>query len=97
MHGEKVGFGIVTQLCLDDEFDVDEKYAIVDFEIADRPARDVCRSEPGGRVAGAAAGARRCLRGRGVAVPQPSVSVTAADVVDAMIAADALGRLAGAN
>ncbi|MBM4088594.1 MAG: glycerol dehydrogenase, partial [Planctomycetes bacterium] len=33
MHGEKVGFGIVTQLCLDDEFDVELKLAIVDFEV----------------------------------------------------------------
>jgi glycerol dehydrogenase len=31
MHGEKVAFGIVTQLCLDDE--MDEKAEIVDFEI----------------------------------------------------------------
>lgn len=33
MHGEKVSFGIVTQLCLDDEIDADEKAAIVDFQI----------------------------------------------------------------
>ncbi len=33
MHGEKVGFGIVTQLCLDDEIDTEERHEIVDFQI----------------------------------------------------------------
>jgi glycerol dehydrogenase len=34
MHGHKVGFGILTQLCLDDEMPVSRKMAILDFEIA---------------------------------------------------------------
>jgi len=34
MHGDKVGFGIISQLCLDDEMEVEEIYEIVDFEIA---------------------------------------------------------------
>ena len=48
MHGEKVGFGIATQLCLDDEYDVDEKYAIFDFQIDPmmlNPWTDPCASE----------------------------------------------------
>ena len=34
MHGHEVGFGVITQLCLDDDLDVEEMYAIVDWEIA---------------------------------------------------------------
>jgi len=33
MHGEKVGFGIVSQLCLDDDYDVETSNAIFDFQI----------------------------------------------------------------
>ena len=34
MHGEKVSFGIVTQLCLDEDTDVEQMHAIYDFLIA---------------------------------------------------------------
>lgn len=92
MHGEKVGFGIVTQLCLDDEFDVDHKYAVVDFAteiglpvtFADLNLQGVTRDrlqEIGDICAG-----------EGSLCHNHPFEVTAADVVDAMIAADALGR-----
>lgn len=92
MHGEKVGFGIVTQLCLDDEFDVENKYAIVDFEIAiglpvtfeELNLKGVTRQRL--QEIGTA------CAGEGSLCHNHPFPVTAADVVDAMIAADALGR-----
>jgi glycerol dehydrogenase len=92
MHGEKVAFGIVTQLCLDDDFDADEKTAIVDFEIeiglpvtfADLHLRHIAREQL--EQLGAA-----CV-GAGSLCHNHNFPVTASDVVDAMIAADALGQ-----
>ncbi|MHC4406390.1 MAG: glycerol dehydrogenase [Planctomycetota bacterium] len=92
MHGEKVGFGIVTQLCLDDEFDVAEAYAIVDFQIevglpvtfADVNLEGVTRErlKPIGDV----------CAGEGSLCHNHPFEITSEAVVDAMIAADALGR-----
>ncbi len=92
MHGEKVAFGIVTQLCLDDEFDADEKAAVVDFEIevglpvtfAQLHLQDASRE--------ALMGIGQACAGDGSLCHNHPFEVTAADVVDAMIAADALGR-----
>ena len=92
MHGEKVGFGIVTQLCLDDDFDVEEKNEIVDFEIgiglpvtfADLNLKGVTRERL--QAIGDA------CAGEGSLCHNHPFKVTAADIVDAMIAADALGR-----
>jgi glycerol dehydrogenase len=92
MHGEKVAFGVVTQLCLDDEIDVDERAAIVDFLIeiglpvafADLNLADISQqqlSELGEMCAG-----------EGSLCHNHAFPVTAADVVDAMVSADALGR-----
>ena len=91
MHGEKVGFGIVTQLCLDDEFDTDEMYAVVDFQIAvglpvtfaDLKLEGVGRERlvPIGDV----------CAGEGSLCHNHPFPVTSEAVVDAMIAADALG------
>lgn len=92
MHGEKVGFGIVTQLCLDDDVNTDEKMAIVDFEIeiglpvtfADLNLKKVTRErlKPIGDL----------CAGPGSLCHNHPFKVTSEDVVDAMIAADALGR-----
>ena len=92
MHGEKVGFGIITQLCLDDEMDVDEVYAVVDFQIeiglpvtfADVNLEGVSRERL--RQIG-----DRCVVEGSLCHNHP-FEVTAESVVDAMIAADALGR-----
>lgn len=92
MHGEKVAFGIITQLCLDDEMDADERAAIVDFEIeiglpvtfAQLRWNDVSRDRL--MEIGAA------CAGEGSLCHNHPFHVTAADVVDAMIAADALGQ-----
>jgi glycerol dehydrogenase len=92
MHGEKVGFGIITQLCLDDEMSTEEKFAIVDFEIeiglpvtfADLNLKNVTRERL--RQLGDA------CAGPGSLCHNHPFKVTSEDVVDAMIAADALGR-----
>ncbi len=92
MHGEKVAFGIVTQLCLDDDFDADEKVAIVDFEIeiglpvtfADLHLQGVTRES--------LMGIGEACAGEGSLCHNHPFVVTAEDVVDAMFAADALGR-----
>jgi glycerol dehydrogenase len=92
MHGEKVGFGIVSQRCLDEDADVDETYAIVDFEIAvglpvtfaDLNLEGVGRERL--RLIGDACAAKGSLCESHV------FEVTSESIVDAMIAADALGR-----
>jgi glycerol dehydrogenase len=92
MHGEKVAFGIVTQLCLDDEMAVDQKAAIVDFQIAlglpvtfaDINLEGVTRQrlQDIGNL---------CAADGSLCHNHP-FKVTADDIVDALIAADALGR-----
>jgi glycerol dehydrogenase len=92
MHGEKVGFGIVTQLCLDEDTDVAEMYRIVDFEIAiglpvtfaDLNLEGVTRDRL--QVIGDACG------GPGSLCHNHCFKVTPDSAVDAMYAADALGR-----
>ena len=92
MHGEKVAFGIVSQLMMDDEQDFDEINAIIDFQIAvglpvtfgdlnlEGIGRD--RLQMIGDV---------CAGEGSLCVNHP-FTVTADNVIDAMIAADALGR-----
>ena len=92
MHGEKVAFGIVTQLCLDDDSDVEEAHRIVDFLIqiglpvtfADLNLAGVTREQlqP---IADACAG-------EGSLCHAHCFPVTAEDALDAMFAADALGQ-----
>jgi len=92
MHGEKVGFGVISQLCLDEDMDVDEVYAIVDFEIsvglpvtfADLNVEEVTRErlKPIADV---------CAGEGSLCVNHP-FEVSCDSVIDAMIAADALGQ-----
>ena len=91
MHGHEVGFGVITQLCLDKDFDEAERNAIVDFEIAvglpvtfadlglEGVGRD--RLQTIGDICGS----------EGSLCENHPFEVTADDVIDAMIAADALG------
>ena len=53
MHGEKVAFGIITQLCLDDEMDVQQRNKIV-----------VARSKTAAPLAVCGRNASRRWRGR---------------------------------
>jgi glycerol dehydrogenase len=91
MHGEKVGFGIITQLCLDDEFGVNDKYTIVDFEV--QLGLPVTFAELGleGVARGQLEDIGQACAGEGSLCANHPFEVTATDVVDAMIAADALG------
>ena len=92
MHGEKVGFGIVTQLCLDDEMDVEQKAAIVDFEIAlGLPVTFADINLEGITPERLQEFGSLCAAEGSLCHNHP-FKVTADDIVDAMIAADALGR-----
>jgi glycerol dehydrogenase len=91
MHGEKVGFGIVTQLCLDDEADTDEVYAIVDFEIAIGLPVTFADLNLAGIGRDRLAPIGQICAGEGSLCHNHPFKVTPEDVVDAMIAADALG------
>jgi glycerol dehydrogenase len=92
MHGHEVGFGIITQLCLDKTFDDEKRIKIVDFEIAiDLPVTfadiglegvDRERLKVIGDICG----------GEGSLCANHPFEVTSEDVVNAMIAADELGR-----
>ena len=92
MHGEKVAFGLVCQLCLDEDTDVEEMHRIVDFEIAlglpvtlaDLNLQDATRERL--QVIGDACAGQDSLCRNHV------FPVTAESVIDAMLAADALGR-----
>ncbi len=92
MHGHEVGFGVITQLCLDKTFDEAERIQIVDFEIAiglpvtfaDIGLEGVGRDRL--KVIGDICG------GEGSLCANHPFEVTSEDVVNAMIAADELGR-----
>ena len=92
MHGEEVAFGVICQLCLDIAVDMDEVYEAVDFEIevglpitfAELNLEGVDRSrlKSIGDVCAS----------EGSLCQSHSFEVTSEVVVDAIIAADALGR-----
>lgn len=92
MHGHEVGFGVIVQLCLDDDLDVDLMYDIVDFELAvglpvtfaDIGLEGVGRDRL--KVIGDICG------GEGSLCANHPFPVTSDDIVTALIAADALGR-----
>ena len=92
MHGEKVGFGVVSQLCLDDEMDTDEMYSIVDFEIAiGLPVTFADLNLAGiGRDRLKTIG--DICASKGSLCESHPFEVTSDGIVDAMIAADALGQ-----
>jgi len=91
-HGEKVGFGIISQLCLDDDAAPACAYPIIDWEIAvglpvtfeDINLKGVTRDrlKQIGDICAS----------KGSLCESHVFEVTSQGVVDAMIAADALGR-----
>lgn len=90
MHGEEVGFGVITQLCLDKNYDKAERNRIVDWEIA--VGLPVTFAEVGLKGAGRdklKAIADICI-GSTLCNNHP-FKVTSETLIDAMIAADALG------
>ncbi len=92
MHGEKVAFGIITQLCLDDEIDVRQRNTIVDFEIAAGLPVTFADIHLEGLARQRLDEIGTACAGEGSLCHNHPFPVTADDVVDAMIAADALGH-----
>jgi glycerol dehydrogenase len=92
MHGEEVAFGIISQLCLDENMPTDEMHRMVDFMIAvglpvtfaDLNLAGVTR-ERLQQIGGICAGPGSLCHAH-------PFKVTSEAIVDAMIAADALGR-----
>lgn len=91
MHGEEVGFGVISQLCLDKAVSMDEVYEAVDFEVAvglpvtfkDIGLEGVTRERLKSIGDTCASDGSLC--------ESHCFKVTSEAVVDAMIAADALG------
>ena len=91
MHGHEVGFGLITQLCLDDDMPVEQANTIVDFEIAiglpvtfeDLGLKGIARERlmKIGEI----------CAGPGSLCENHPFKVTPDSIVNAMIAADALG------
>jgi glycerol dehydrogenase len=92
MHGHEVGFGLITQLCLDEDMSVEQANKIVDFEIAvglpvtfeDLGLKGVSRERlmKIGEI----------CAGPGSLCENHPFKVTPDSIVNAMIAADALGQ-----
>ena len=92
MHGEKVAFGVVSQLCLDPDVSTAEAYAIFDWCIAVGLPVTLAGLglEGAGRERLKAIG--DVCAGEGSLCAHHAFEVTSDGVVDAMLAADALGR-----
>ncbi len=92
MHGEEVAFGIISQFCLDETMPTEEMYRIVDFMIA--VGLPVTFAEIG--LAGVARERLKTVgdtcAGPGSLCSNHPFKVTSEMIVDAMIAADALGQ-----
>ena len=92
MHGEKVSFGLLTQLCLDEDTDIDELYEITDFLVSaglpvtlkDLNIQDIGKE----RLMQFA----EMIAAEGSFANNHTFKVTAKAVYDAMIAADSLGK-----
>jgi glycerol dehydrogenase len=92
MHGEKVAFGVITQMCLDEDTDMDEMREVVDFLIAiglpvtfaDLNLEGITRDRL--RVVGQACASEGSL------CHNHCFQVTEDSAIDAMIAADGLGQ-----
>ena len=91
-HGEKVSFGIVTQLCLEEDLPVSEIYRVVDFLVEvglpvcfeDLNVKDVSRD----RILSFG----EAVTGPGSLAHNHNFEVTAESLAHAMIAADSLGK-----
>jgi glycerol dehydrogenase len=91
-HGEKVAFGLVTQLCLDEDVDPQERLEVIDFMI--EIGLPVTFAEIGMDQVSAQElmEAATALTGPGNFVHNHVFTVSAYDLFSAMVKADALGR-----
>ena len=91
-HGEKVAFGVATQLCLDEDIDPDERLAVFDFMV--EVGLPVTLEELGlGNISiNALKGFAEDLCGPEQITHNHVFTVTPFDMHSAMVAADKLGR-----
>jgi glycerol dehydrogenase len=91
MHGQEVGFGIISQLCLEEDVEVEEIYRIVDFEIAIGLPVTFADLGLAGVKRQRLEGIGKICAGAGSLCHYHPFKVTSESIVDAMVAADALG------
>jgi glycerol dehydrogenase len=91
-HGEKVAFGLITQLCLDDDIEPDEREAVVDFMI--KVGLPVTFAEIGMDQLSPAElkDVAEKLSGPGQLLHNHVFPITAFDLYSAMVKADAYGQ-----
>ncbi len=91
-HGEKVGFGVATQLCIDDDIRADERLKVFDFMVA--VGLPVTFAEVGmdNLAPGELMRTAEALTEPGQFLHNHPFPVTPFDLYSAMVAADALGR-----
>jgi len=92
MHGHKVGFGILTQLCLDDDMEPWRRMEILDFEIAVGLPVTLAdlglESVPIERIKEIG----DACSGEGALSSNHPFPITSQSIVNAILSADALGR-----
>ena len=92
MHGEEVGFGVISQLCLDDSLPAEEIIEIADFEVAVGLPVTFADLNLAGVTRERLRKIGDICAGEGSLCAVHPFEVTSESVVDAMIAADALGQ-----
>jgi len=91
MHGHEVGFGVISQVCMDEAMDVKRIHEIVDFEIAVGLPVTFADLNLGGISRERLWKIGEICASEGSLCESHRFKVTPERVVDAMIAADALG------
>ena len=91
-HGEKVAFGVASQLCLDPDVSVEDTYAIIDWCIAVGLPVTFADLDLEGVERDRLATIGDACAGEGSLCANHAFEVTSESVVDAMIAAAALGE-----
>jgi glycerol dehydrogenase len=92
MHGEEVAFGVICQLCLDSAVDMDEVYEAVDFEIEVGLPVTLAELNLEGVERSRLKSIGDVCASEGSLCQSHCFEVTSEAVVDAIMAADALGR-----
>jgi glycerol dehydrogenase len=92
MHGHQVGFGIVAQLCLDEDMTPAEMNAIVDFEVAVGLPVTFADLNLAGATREKLRPIAEACAGPGSLCAAHNFKVTCDGVLDAMLAADLVGQ-----
>jgi glycerol dehydrogenase len=91
-HGEKVAFGLVTQLCLDEDIAMDERFKVVDFMVEVGLPVTFGEIGMGDLNPAELMSVAKKLSEPGQLLHNHVFPVAAFDLYSAMVAADALGR-----